>query len=62
MQPQTLKQAAHQLIEDLPDNASWRDLVYRIVLRASIERGLSEADAGLLTPQEDIEKEFGVVP
>jgi predicted transcriptional regulator len=60
MQTQTLKQAAHELVDELPEDASWQDLVYRIVLRASVERGLSEADAGLLTPQDEVEKEFGL--
>ena len=34
------KEAACQLIEQLPDDVSWSELVYKIELRASIECGL----------------------
>ena len=60
MQSQSVKEAAHQLIEQLPDNVTWGDLAYRMAVRASIERGLAEARAGHLIPQEEIEKEFGI--
>jgi len=53
MQTQTIKEAAHDLIDEQPDDATWRDLIYRVVLRASIEQGLSEADAEILTPHND---------
>ena len=59
MQTQSVKETARDLVDELPDDASWRDLIFRIVLRASIEQGLSEADAGLLTSQAEIEREFG---
>jgi len=55
-----VKEAAHQLIDQLPDEVSWDELAYQIEVRASIERGLAEAEAGNLTPQEDIEKRFGI--
>lgn len=54
------KEAARQLIDQLPDDVSWDDLAYQIEVRASIERGLADSDAGRLIPQEDIEKRFGI--
>ena len=33
-----VKEAAHQLINQLPDEVSWDELAYRIGVRASIER------------------------
>jgi predicted transcriptional regulator len=54
------KQAAHQLIDKLPENVTWDELAYEIEVRASIERGLTEAEAGRLIPQENVEKKFGV--
>lgn len=60
MQAETFKQAAHALIDTLPDDASWRELAYVAALRASIQQGLAEADAGELVTQDDIEAEFGV--
>ena len=55
-----VKKAAHDLIDQLPDDISWDDLAYKIEVRASIERGLADAAAGRTTSQEDIEKLFGV--
>jgi hypothetical protein len=55
-----LKQAAHELIDMLPDNASWDDVVYEIVTRREIELGLADSEASRATPVEDVAKEFGL--
>ncbi len=41
----SLKQQAHALIDDLPDTATWDNVVYEMAVRRSIERGLADADA-----------------
>ena len=56
----TPKQQAHELLEQLPDNATWDDLVYELAVRRSIERGLTDANAGRLTDVKDIRREFGL--
>jgi len=58
MPPTNVKQAAHQLIDRLPEEVTWDEVAYQIEVRASIERGLADADAGRLIPQEEIEKHF----
>ena len=55
-----LKQQAHALIDNLPDSATWDDLAYEAELRASIEHGLADANAGRVVAVEDLMKEFGV--
>lgn len=57
---QTIKQAAHQLIDQLPENATWNDVVYEMVVRQEIEKGLEDSNAGRTTPVEAVMKEFGV--
>lgn len=57
---ETIKQKAHDLIERLPDSATWDDVVYEIAVRRSIERGLADADAGRLTDIADIRRSFGL--
>jgi len=57
---QTIKQAAHQLIDQLPENATWKDVVYEMVVRQEIEKGLEDSDAGRTTPVEEVMKEFGI--
>ncbi|OGI69795.1 MAG: hypothetical protein A2W18_14135 [Candidatus Muproteobacteria bacterium RBG_16_60_9] len=53
-----LKQAAHQLIDKLPENATWDDVVYEMVTRREIELGLADSEANRTTPVEDVAKEF----
>lgn len=60
MQTANVKETAHRLIDQLPDNASWRDIVYEIVVRREIELGLSDSEAGRTTAVADVMKEFGI--
>ena len=54
------KQQARELIDKLPDNATWDDVVHEMAVRRSIERGLSDADAGRLTDAKDVRRSFGL--
>jgi predicted transcriptional regulator len=60
MSSKKAKEAARQLIEQLPDDMSWSELAYKIAMRASIERGLCQSDAGQFISQEDVERRFGI--
>jgi hypothetical protein len=53
------KQAAHQLIDKLPNNATWDDDVYEMAMRREIELGLADSDANHTTPAEDVIRDFG---
>lgn len=55
-----LKRIAHELIDQLPDDASWDDVVYEIVTRREIDAGLADSAANRTTPVEDVAKEFGL--
>jgi predicted transcriptional regulator len=44
----------------LPDSATWEDVAYEVELRASIERGLADSDAGRVVAVEDLMKELGI--
>ena len=39
MQPTNIKQEAHRLVEKLPENATWDDLMYEIYVRQAVEAG-----------------------
>ncbi len=60
MQSADIKQAAHQLIDQLPEGSSWNDVVYEMAVRREIELGLEDSEAGRTTPVEDVRKEFGL--
>ena len=54
------KRQAHELIDALPDSATWDDVAYEVELRASIERGMADSDAGRVVAVEDLMKELGL--
>lgn len=60
MSSANVKAQAHELLDKLPDDATWDDVVYEMVTRREIERGIAESDAGRTTPVEDVAKEFGI--
>jgi predicted transcriptional regulator len=49
----SIKPDARQLVERLPDAATWDDLAYEVFVRQSVEAGLRDADAGRLVSHED---------
>jgi hypothetical protein len=59
-----IKQRAHELIEALPDDATWQDLLYAIEFRAEVEAGLVlvDAKAGRLTETEELRRDYGLRP
>jgi len=56
------KQEAHKLIDQLPDTATWNDLIYQAVLHREIEAGLADSAAGRVTPVDEVMREFGFEP
>ena len=56
----TIKEEAHRLVDQLPENASWDDLVYRIYVRQSIEAGLKDSEGGHVEPVEEVRRSFGL--
>lgn len=54
-----IKQQAHELIDQLPDDATWRDVVYEMVVRREIELGLADSNPNRTTSAENVLKEFG---
>lgn len=40
------KQAARELIEQLPESVSWNDLMHELYVKQKIEEGLQQLDEG----------------
>jgi len=57
---QDIKRAAHQLIDQLPDNTTWDDVLYQMAVRRSIEIGLRESEAGNVVDTETVRAAFGL--
>ncbi len=60
MQILTFKEEAKLLVDSLPENSSWNDLMYEIYVRQEIEKGLDDIEAGRYKTHEEVEKIFGV--
>jgi hypothetical protein len=56
----TIKQRAHELIETLPDDATWQDLLYALELHSDVEAGLPYAKAGRVTGTNAVRREYGL--
>lgn len=56
----TIKDEAHRIVEQLPDDASWADLIYRLYVRQSIEAGLRDCETGRVEPVDEVRKSFGL--
>jgi predicted transcriptional regulator len=52
----TIKDEARKLLDRLPDEASWDDLMYEIYVRKKIAAGLAAAESGKLIPHEEVRR------
>jgi len=55
-----VKQQAYQLVEELPDNATWDDLMYEIYVRQAIEAGIRDSDAGRTQDVKQVRARLGL--
>jgi hypothetical protein len=55
-----VKEEARKLVENLPENSTWDDLMHEIYVRQAIEAGLADSEAGRLTSVEQVRKDFGL--
>lgn len=57
---ENIKQEARKLIDKLPENSTWDDLMYQIYVRQTIEAGLADSKASKLSSVEEVRKKFGL--
>jgi predicted transcriptional regulator len=55
-----IKEEARRLVESLPDDSTWEDLMYEVYVRAAVQSGLADSDAGRVTDVEKVREEFGL--
>jgi predicted transcriptional regulator len=53
----SVKEQVIELVNTLPDECTWDDVMYQIYVRQKIEAGLKDADEGRLVPHEEVFKE-----
>ncbi len=54
----TIKNKAIHLINKLPDQATWDDIMYEIYVKQKIDEGLKAAEEGRTLTHEEVKKQF----
>ena len=54
------KDQAHRLIDKMPENASWDDLIHEIYVRQVIDRGLADSRAGRTRDVREVRGTYGL--
>lgn len=57
---QEIKRTAHQLIDGLPDDATWETLLYTLQVRHDIEAGMADAKAGRVYSTAEAKARLGI--
>jgi hypothetical protein len=55
-----VKAEARKLIDKLPENPTWDDLMHEIYIRQAIEAGLADSEANRVSSVDEVRKEFGL--
>ena len=54
----TAKEGVRRMLDELPDDASYEDIQYRIYVRQKIEQSLAEIDRGEGIPHAEVKERF----
>ena len=55
-----IKKETDLLIEDLPEETTWDELMYKIYVRQKIENGLRDSEAGNVYSSDDLRKKLDI--
>jgi predicted transcriptional regulator len=53
-----VREEAQKLIEALPEETSWDDLIYQMYVRKKIAKGIEAAEQGRVVAHEEVKKQF----
>ena len=60
MQTESIKQEAYHILDNMPDKATWDDLMYKIYVRQTIEAGIKDSNEGRTVDVKEVRKKFGL--
>ena len=60
MSTENVKDEARRLLEKLPDNLTWDELMHEIYVRQAIEAGLADSKAGKTLDVAEVRERFGL--
>jgi len=55
-----VKDKAHSLVDQMPENSTWDDLIHEIYVREAIEQGLADSKAGRTKEVRDVRAQYGL--
>ena len=55
-----VKTAARDAIDQLPDDATWDDVMYRFYVRQKIDAGLRDVENGRTMSTTEVRRQFGL--
>ena len=58
----SVKESVLEVMQDLPDECTWDDAMYRLYVRQKIEEGLRAAERGEIVTHEDVFAEYESTP
>jgi hypothetical protein len=62
MSTENIKEEARRLIDKLPEDITWDDLMHQIYVRQCIETGLADSEAGKVKDVSEVRARFGLQP
>ena len=54
------KEKAHRLVDQMPEGATWEDLIHAIYVREAIEQGLADSKAGRTVEVREVRAQYGL--
>ena len=57
-----IREQALQLVQALPPDASWDDLMYRIYVRQAIDQGMADSEVNNVVDVAEVRRQFGLAP
>jgi hypothetical protein len=54
------REQAHKLVDQLPPQATWDDLMHEIYVRQAIEQGLADSQAGRTKTVKEVRAKYGL--
>lgn len=60
MEAVNVKNEARQMIERLPEDITWDDVMHEIYVRQAIEAGMRDSEQGRVRSIEDVRAKFGL--
>jgi predicted transcriptional regulator len=54
------KEEAHKLIDQMPPDATWDDLMRQIYVRTAIEKGMADSTAGRTRELREVRAKYGL--